>query len=447
MRSTLHVVASACFLTVVAGLPTGVLARCTDLAAVCAARDKAEIQCPCAAATTTTIPSNCGNGHIDPGEACDGSDLGGVSCPGGSAGGAFVACNPDCTLDCSHCPGGVCEVICEPIVAGQPIPNTYQLVGVAGPKICQTNSTSNAFKACNSDSDCGGQSGSCMQTPWVTADGFAFGFPTGIKTTFTVAAADPAPTCSHAACVSCGDPNAACAGIPGCGTPPGAPTNGCAKNTCCDTPGFTVPTFNIPILGGLCGRVDQVACGAGVVNTSHPQTGDNEVVKRGDTSDPGADCTYGAGGDDCPSPTCKPCTPTGQGGDTKGKIVRSVGNGSSDVSGVQFRIPTPMLATVWQDTANPCPDGSTFDNGESIITQLILNAEPTSAGATGSFTDLSGDGCARAGAGFSTSNNDGPITVGPTVARPQSYDGTLGPIEVAAGPVFAGSAPLYDIGL
>ncbi|TMB59289.1 MAG: hypothetical protein E6J56_00560 [Deltaproteobacteria bacterium] len=223
-------------------------------------------------------------------------------------------------------------------------------------------------------------------------------------------------------------------------------TNGCAKNSCCDTPGFTVPTFNIPILGGLCGRVDQVACGAGVVNTSHPQTGDNEVVKRGDTTDPGADCTYGAGGDDCPSPTCKPCTPTGQGADTKGKIVRSVGNGSSDVSGVQFRIPTPMLATVWQDTANPCPDGSTFDNGESIITQLILNAEPTSAGATGSFTDLSGDGCARAGAGFSTSNNDGPITVGPTVARPQSYDGTLGPIEVAAGPVFAGSAPLYDIG-
>ena len=89
--------------------------------------------------------------------------------------------------------------------------------------------------------------------------------------------------------------------------------------------------------------VDQVACGAGVVNTSHPQTGDNEVVKRGDTSDPGADCTYGAGGDDCPSPTCKPCTPTGQGGDTKGKIVRSVGNGSSDVSGVQFRIRHPHL--------------------------------------------------------------------------------------------------------
>jgi len=382
---------------------------------------------------------------IDPGEACDGTDVGGVTCPGGSAGGAFVACNPDCTLDCSHCPGGVCEVTCEPIVAGQPIPNTYQLLGVPGPKICITNSSSNALQPCNSDADCGGQSGSCLQTPWVTADGFAFQFPTGIKTTFTVAAADSPPTCSHAACISCGDPAAACAGIPGCGAPPGPPQNSCAKNTCCDTPGFTVPTFNIPILGGLCGRVDQVACGAGVVNTSRPQTGDNEVIKQGDTSDPGADCTYGTG-DDCPSPTCKACTPPGQGSDTKGKIVRAVGNGSADVSGVHFRLPTPMLATVWQDTQNPCPDGSTFDDGESLIAQLVLNAEPSSAGATGSFTDMNTDGCKHAGAGFSTASPDGPIAVGTSVARPQSYDGSVGAIQVAAGPVFSGAAPLYDIG-
>src|SRR5947207_452213 len=62
MRSTLHVVASACFLTVVAGLPTGVLARCTDLAAVCAARDKAEIQCPWAAATNHGFYVRCVRG-------------------------------------------------------------------------------------------------------------------------------------------------------------------------------------------------------------------------------------------------------------------------------------------------------------------------------------------------------------------------------------------------
>jgi hypothetical protein len=56
------------------------------------------------------------------------------------------------------------------------------------------------------------------------------------------------------------------------------------------------------------------------------------------------------------------------------------------------------------------------------------------------------DGCARAGQGFSNSNQNGPITVGPPVARPQSYDGTLGAIQVAAGPVLSGSAPLNDIG-
>jgi hypothetical protein len=219
------------------------------------------------------------------------------------------------------------------------------------------------------------------------------------------------------------------------------------KNTCCDTPGFTVPTFNVPILGGLCGRVDQTSCGAGVVNTSRPQTGDNEVSKTGDTSDPGADCTYGTG-DDCSSPGCKLCsaTPTGQGGDAFGKVVKTVGNGSADTAGIHYRIPTPMLATVWQDTANPCPPGSTYDNGENLIAQLVLSADPTTAGATGSFSDLNGDGCARAGNGFSAANQNGPITVGPTVARPQSYDGSVGPIQVAAGPIFSGAAPLYDIG-
>ena len=335
---------------------------------------------------------------------------------------------------------------CEPIVPGQPIANTYQLLGVTGPKVCVPNSSSNPLKPCNSDADCGGQQGTCLQTPWVSADGFAFQFPTGIKTVFTVATADSPPTCSHAACISCGNPNAACAGIPGCGAPPGPPQNPCSKNTCCDTPGFTVPTFNIPILGGLCGRVDQVACGLGVVNTSHPQTGDNEVIKEGDTSDPGADCRYGTT-DDCPSPTCKACnaTPTGQGGDTKGKVVRTLGNGSADVSGIHFRLPTPMLATVWQDTAKPCPDGSTFDAGETLLSQLVLNAEPSSAGATGSFADLNGDGCTHRGAGFSTASPDGPITVGPPVAQPQSYDGSVGGVEVAAGPVFSGGM-LSDLG-
>ena len=402
---------------------------------------------PTTSTTTTTLNPLCGNAMLDPGEECDGSNLGGAAC-GGSAGGAFPDCTPGCTLDCSPCPGGVCQAACADIVPGQPIANTYKVVGVAGPKICITSAAANALQPCNTDADCGGTSGGCLQTPWVTADGFAFQFPMGIQTVFTVAAADPAPTCSHTACIQCGNPNAACTGIPGCGTAPDPPSGGCSKNTCCDTPGFTIPTFNVPILGGLCGRVDQVQCGTGVVNTSRPQTGDNEVIKTGDTSDPGADCTYGTG-DDCSAPLCSPCTVTGQGADTKGKVVRSVGNGSPDVSGVHFRISTPELATVWQDSQNPCPDGSTYDVGEGLISQLVLNAEPSSAGATGSFGDLNGDGCSRAGFGFKTGgdpNTNGPITVGTAVARPQSYDGAVGSIQVAAGPIFSGSPPLNDVG-
>jgi hypothetical protein len=179
-----------------------------------------------------------------------------------------------------------------------------------------------------------------------------------------------------------------------------------------------------------------------VVNSSQPQTGDNEVSKTGDTSDPGPDCTYGTPDDPLP----QPCTAVGAGADAKGKIVKTVGNGSADSSGIHFRIPTPMLATVWQDSSNPCPDGSQFDASEGLISQLVLSADPTTAGATGSFTDMNMDGCARAGSGFSNTSQNGPITVGPPVARPQSYDGTVGSIGVAAGPVLSGAPPLNDIG-
>src|SRR5206468_1103911 len=58
------------------------------------------------ATTPTTTPTQppCGNGHIDAGEACDGTDIDGATCPDGSRGGAFVRCTPECTLDFSLCP-------------------------------------------------------------------------------------------------------------------------------------------------------------------------------------------------------------------------------------------------------------------------------------------------------------------------------------------------------
>lgn len=48
----------------------------------------------------------CGNGHVDPGEACDGADLGGISCADFGWHMGEIACADDCTLDVSGCVGG-----------------------------------------------------------------------------------------------------------------------------------------------------------------------------------------------------------------------------------------------------------------------------------------------------------------------------------------------------
>ena len=326
-----------------------------------------------------------------------------------------------------------CTPGCNPLVPGKPIANTYRLSGVLGPKLCTARAVTNQFGACDTDADCGGRTGTCLQTPWVTADGIAFPFPLGITTTFTVGAADAPPTCEHAACLGCGNPNAPCAGTPGCAGNPQ-----CVTTTCCDQPSFIVPNFLLPGLG-LCVRVDQVACGVGVVNSSNPQTGDNEVVKMADTSDPGPDCTYGTGDD----PAAKPCDTSagGAGSDPKGKVVRTIGNGTPDANGIQYRFGVRILATSWTDNQG-CMPGATFDAGESLTTQLLLNAELSTAGATAAFTDMNGDGCAFAGAGFTGA---GPVTIAPPSVAPVPYAGGTSQ-AAAAGVALSGSGPLNDIG-
>src|SRR5262249_33647463 len=51
--------------------------------------------------TTTTTSPLCGNGVLDPGEQCDGSNFGSFTCP--SPGGALL-CTSDCKIDFSECP-------------------------------------------------------------------------------------------------------------------------------------------------------------------------------------------------------------------------------------------------------------------------------------------------------------------------------------------------------
>ena len=373
------------------------------------------------------------------GEACPTSTTTTTTVSGTST--TTLMCPPPATGEVSQC---------GPIVVGQPIAGTYKLQGTTGEMRCTTNSAANRFGSCSSDADCGGTGGACMQLPWVTADGQIMPFPTGVQTTFTVNGADAFPKCEHAACVPCGNANASCAGIPGCevaGNPNGCVPRG--TQGCCDQPGFVVPTFFVNILGGLCSRVDQIGCGTGVVNTSSPQTGDNEIDKKADTSDPGPDCIYGTADD----PAAKPCTLAGAGADYNGKIVETVGDGNPDADGIHFRLVTPELSTTWTDGQSPsgtCASGSAFDDGELLVSQIVIKAEPTSAGASGSFEDLNGDGCKRAGTGFTAALPDGPITVpgapaGP--ARPQSYDGTTGSVTTAVSEVFSGpNSPIRDIG-
>jgi len=391
--------------------------------------------------------------------------------------------------------------VCAPIVPGQAIPNTYLLHGTTGEKRCTTTSSNacnagsrinlgcttddtNAttgcpgascpgcclptrFKTCSADADCGGTAGGCLDLPWVTADGQVMPFSTGTQTTFTVNTEDSFPTCEHNLCIRCGNPNhMPCPGIPGCevaGNPNGCVPRG--TQGCCDEASFIVPTFFVNILGGLCSRVDQIGCGGGVVNTSRPQTGHNKVSKNGDTSDPGADCCYnGHPGSEClggvnlnDDPAPLPCNVNGAGDDYNGKIVKTIGGGNADADGIHFRYTVPELSTTWTDGQSPagtCADGSTYDDGELLISQLILKADTTTSGATGSFTDQNGDGCKRAGAGFISSSNsetDGPITVpgaeGGGPARPQPYDDCSGSVAASVSEVFSGpNSPIRDIG-
>ncbi len=66
-----------------------------------------------ATTTTTTIPPTCGDGTVDPGEQCDGTDLAGETCLSRGFAGGTLACAPGCTLDESGCtspPPSTCTI-------------------------------------------------------------------------------------------------------------------------------------------------------------------------------------------------------------------------------------------------------------------------------------------------------------------------------------------------
>src|SRR5438876_12446120 len=85
---------------------------------------------------------------------------------------------------------------------------------------------------------------------------------------------------------------------------------------------------------------------------------------------------------------------------------------------------------------------------DSLFSSLYQIAEPTTAGATGEFTQLKpGDGCGLGpgSQGFTPSNPSGPIWARGEDPMPHPYEGGEGR-TVAAGAAFSPNWPLFDMG-
>src|SRR2546428_3507808 len=114
-----------------------------------------------------------------------------------------------------------CPTCCEQIVSGVTLGGTHTYntlstnTGTCAPKLCTTNAAANRFQPCTSDANCGGTSGACKQTPWLTVGGIPLDFPTGVSVTFTLTETTDTNSCQHTACIACPSQANPCTGSPG----------------------------------------------------------------------------------------------------------------------------------------------------------------------------------------------------------------------------------------
>jgi hypothetical protein len=278
-----------------------------------------------------------------------------------------------------------------------------------------------------------------------------------------------------------------------------APTIGlptCQHDVVVPAGGFVVPNYDITALN-YCSMVTANGCesgggfGKGKLWDGGGTAGlaTTGIRKDADTSDGFCDATFTAGtcalsggtcatAADCPSNTCvtgfctvglNACTTNAQcpanscssncnfaaggvGTNTLGKIVttRSLGLGG----GVRSAIDIPVHSLTWSDSlCSPqsnagCCTASTYNpsDGDLVISEFDFILSPTTGSATGAFTDLNADGCKRAGIGFATPTQDGPVTLtGSAAAGPCCSVGQASTV-VSVGVGFSGGGPLYDLG-
>jgi hypothetical protein len=395
--------------------------------------DAAIIEAKCDALVLDVLSDivTCGNGNLDPGEECDGANPG--ICPGGA--GCFPPGATDvlsgAPIQCQCSPASCANIDAEGADAndsgtftststGAPSSGDLYCGGLAG-------NPAMAFQPCVNDLSCGGGSpaGTCAAIPFLGVASFA-PFPIAFVS-YTFTAGPPNSKCEHEATIACGPAAAPCPGTPNLG----------AGSPCCSAPGYAVYTFFIPALG-FCSRADQTACGGGVVDTSVPMLGDNDVFKVADTTAPtGPGCSY-VGTESHGVCNTAPCT--GQSCDALGQIVTTIGDGAFDAPGGHARFTIPLRSTTWlENSAPPCDPADIFDGADLLVTVFNLQLAPSTASATAGFVDSGDDADALSFCGA------GPAAFGaPGFGNPDDGSAT-GTVSAAVGAAFSAGGPLYDL--
>jgi hypothetical protein len=363
--------------------------------------------------TATMMVVGCGNNVVEDDEECDGTDTG--ICPDGAE------CFPSGDDNECECAPASCTAI-DVNSGGTATSGTFTVMSTgapqAGDKYCGGTAIANAFEPCTADAECGGSP--CVAIPWLGVATFA-PFPiTSVSTTFTAGAPDA--KCVHPATVPCVGLTDPCPGTPKLG----------AGNPCCTDAGFKVDTFFIAALG-FCSRVDQTACGGGVVDTSVPMLGDYDIEKVADTTPPmGPNCSYN-GTEDHGDPGCVPPE------DSLGQVVTTIGDGAFDAAGGHSRFSIPQRSVTWVEMSTPpCSPTDLFDGNDNLITSFNLQLGTTTATSTAAYLDSPNDNDTVAFCGF------GPGSFNAIAAGKPDLPGE-GSLTAAVGAALSGGAPTYDL--